>query len=101
MSSFPFPIYISTAAVSSTDNNNIRNIVSFSQIHDELLGTFVAIRLLSEEKEDDTLQGYLYNIDPVSFTTILLQVKFFFYFTNPFDWSETIETKILLLSFFF
>ncbi|CAG8518095.1 3138_t:CDS:2 [Diversispora eburnea] len=30
---------------------------------------------VSKENEEDILQGYLYNIDPISFTTILMQIE--------------------------
>ncbi|CAG8584603.1 11678_t:CDS:2 [Acaulospora morrowiae] len=47
--------------------------LTYIKIYNELLGTLVTVKLSTGK----TLEGYLYNVDPVTFTIILLQAENF------------------------
>jgi len=50
--------------------------ISFKQIHD-LLGKYLKVHLLSGFKttKTESLEGYLYTVDPVTKTLVLLKVR--------------------------
>jgi len=52
------------------------NKLTFKQIH-ELIGKYIEVHLLSGNKTTSTttLNGFLYTIDPVTKTLVLLKVK--------------------------